>query len=55
MLSNQVREVFTALDDAVAALGALDWERIPALERLDALDRLETARRRQPTTSHDIA
>ena len=55
MLSNQVTEVFASLDAAVEAVGALDWDRIPALERLDALDRLESARRRQTTSSHTIA
>ena len=55
MLSIPVAEAFAALDAAVAAVAALDWDRLPALERLDALDRLETARRRQRTCSHTIA
>lgn len=55
MLSILVAEAFASLDAAVAAVGAIDWDRLPALERLDALDRLETARRRHTTTSHDIA
>ena len=55
MLSIPVAEAFAALDAAVAAVAALDWDRLPALERLDALDRLETAQRRQRTCSHTIA
>jgi hypothetical protein len=55
MLSIPVVEAFAALDAAVAAVAALDWDRLPALERLDALDRLETAQRRQRTCSHTIA
>jgi hypothetical protein len=55
MLSISVAEAFASLDAAVAAVGAIDWDRLPALERLDALDRLETARRCHTTTSHDIA
>lgn len=48
-------EAFSALDAAVEAVSALDWDSIPALERLTALDRLETARRRQTAVSHAIA
>ena len=55
MLSIPVAEAFAALDTAVAAVAALDWDRLPALERLDALDRLETAQRRQGAASHTIA
>jgi hypothetical protein len=54
MLSIPVAEVFASLDAAVAAVGAIDWDRLPALERLDALERLETIRRRHTTCSHDI-
>jgi hypothetical protein len=55
MLSIPVVKAFAVLDAAVAAVAALDWDRLPALERLDALDRLETAQRRQRTCSHTIA
>ncbi|MCX6482248.1 MAG: HNH endonuclease, partial [Mycobacterium sp.] len=54
MLSIPVAEVFASLDAAVAAVGAIDWDRLPALERLDALDRLETIRRHHTTCSHTI-
>ena len=54
MLSIPVAEAFASLDAAVAAVGAIDWDRLPALERLDALDRLETVRRRHSVTCHDI-
>jgi len=55
MLSIPVAEVFASLDAAVAAVAAIDWDRLPALERLDALERLETVRRHHTTTSHTIA
>lgn len=54
MFSIRVAEVFSALDDAVDALVALDWDSIPCTERLAALDRLETARRRQTAASHTV-
>ncbi|MEX1210878.1 MAG: HNH endonuclease signature motif containing protein [Candidatus Nanopelagicales bacterium] len=55
MLSIPVAEAFTALDAAVEAVGGLDWDCLPARERLEALGRLETVRRRQTASSHDIA
>jgi len=51
MLSIPVAEVFASLDAAVAAVGTIDWDRLPALERLDALDRLENIRRHHTTTN----
>lgn len=51
MLSIPVAEAFASLDAAVAAVGAIDWDRLPALERLDALDRLENIRRHHTTTN----
>lgn len=54
MLSNKVAEAFTALDAAVQTVGALDWDALPAKERLEALDRLEVATRRQRASSHSI-
>lgn len=54
MLSNTVSGAFAAAEDAVAALGALDWDGLPARERLEALDRLESVRRRAAACSHDL-
>lgn len=54
MLSNPVREAFAALDAAVNAVGSLDWDRLETRERLEALELLETACRRQHACSHDI-
>lgn len=44
----------SALDAAVEAVGALDWDSLPVLERLEALEHLETARRKQMACSYDI-
>lgn len=46
MLSMPVSEAFAALDAAVQAVGAPDWECLPVRERIEAFDRLETLRRR---------
>lgn len=54
MLSTRSVEVFTALDAAVEALGALDWDGLTTSERLAVLERLETARRRQVALGSDI-
>ena len=54
MLSNPVAEAFAALDAAVQTVGALDWDALPAGERLEALDRLEIATRSQRASSHSI-
>ena len=51
MLSNRVSAAFAAVDAAVAALGALDWDALPIRERLEGLDRLETVRRRTAATA----
>ncbi|WP_293055378.1 DUF222 domain-containing protein, partial [Mycobacterium sp.] len=50
----EVVAAFEALDDAVAAVGALDWAAYDPAVRLRALARLETARRRQSVTGHDL-
>ena len=52
---SSIIDVFTALDVAAQAAGAVDWDALPAPELLDALDRLETVRRRATASSHDIA
>jgi len=54
MLSNPVSAAFVAVDAAVQALGALDWDALPIRERLEALDRLETVRRRTAATALDL-
>ncbi len=54
MLSSRVSEVFAAVDAAVEALGALDWDALPIRERLEALDRLETQRRRTAATALNL-
>lgn len=46
---------FAALDAAVAAVGALDWDALPTRERLQALDRLETVRRRTAAAALEVA
>lgn len=48
-------DVFAALDAAVLAVGGLNWDGLPVGERLDALDRLETVRRRACACSADLA
>ena len=54
MLSNQVSASFAAVEGAVQALGALDWDALPIRERLEALDRLETVRRRTAAAALDL-
>lgn len=51
---SSITEAFAQLDAAVEAVGALDWDSLSTRDRLDALDRLETARRRQFASSHDV-
>lgn len=51
---SSINEAFAQLDAAVEAVGALDWDSLSTRDRLAALDRLETARRRQFASSHDI-
>ncbi len=44
----------SAVDDAVEALRALDWDQLAVRERLGALDRLETVRRKAAACSLDL-
>lgn len=55
MSSNPVADAFAALEGAVEALGALDWDGLPVGEQLGAMDRLETARRRATACAGDLA
>jgi hypothetical protein len=54
MLSIPVSGALAEADAALQALGALDWNALPIRERLEALDRLETVRRRAAATSLDL-
>lgn len=54
MLSNPVSAAFSTVDAAVEALGALDWDVLGVGERLEALDRLEAARRKVAACSLDL-
>jgi hypothetical protein len=55
MSSDSVAVAFTALESAVQALGALEWEKLPAGELLKALARLETSRRQATACAYDLA
>jgi len=50
----EVVAAFDALDEAVAAVGALDVSALDNRVRLRVLERLETARRRQVALSHEV-
>ena len=50
----EVAAAFDALDAAVAAIGELNLDNYQPGVRLHALERLETARRRQMVPSHDL-
>ncbi|MEZ0358397.1 HNH endonuclease signature motif containing protein [Mycobacterium sp. SA01] len=50
---SSISEALDALDAAVELLGAADIEELPAPQRFTALERLETALRRQVAVSHD--
>ena len=54
MFSNAVSEAFAALEGAVEALGAVDWDGLSACELLEAVERLETGRRRATALAHDL-
>jgi hypothetical protein len=54
MFSIPVAEAFDAVDAALEALGALDWDGLPIRERLESLDRLETVRRRAAARSLNL-
>jgi Domain of unknown function (DUF222) len=50
----EVAAAFTALDAAVAGIGELNFDLLEPVVRLRALQRLETARRRQAVLTHDV-
>ena len=52
---SSIAGVFAALDAAVESIGAVDWDGLSARERVTALERLETARRRVTACSHDVS
>jgi hypothetical protein len=54
MFSSRVLAALSAVDDAVEALRALDWDQLAVRERLGALDRLETVRRKAAACSLDL-
>jgi hypothetical protein len=51
---SSMHDVLAALDAAVQAVGGLDWEAVTVRERLGALDRLETMRRRAGAAALDL-
>lgn len=51
---SSMHDVLAALDAAVQAAGGLDWEAVAVRERLGALDRLETMRRRAGAAALDL-
>lgn len=51
---SSIFQQLAALDAAVQAVGALDWDSLPIRGRLEALDRLETIRRRAAAASLDL-
>ena len=53
-MSSIAAEAFAALDAAVQNLGTLIWDDMGIRERLEALDRLETIRRRTAAASLDL-
>ena len=54
MLSTCVTDALGALDRAIDAVSTLDWDALPTRERLEALERLETARRKHAACSLSI-
>ena len=52
---SSIADAFAALDSAVQVIGAVDWDGLPVAERLEALDRLETVRRRACACAGDLA
>jgi hypothetical protein len=51
---SSIPDALVALDAAVQAVGGLDWEAVAVRERLGALDRLETMRRRAGAAALDL-
>jgi hypothetical protein len=52
--ASEVTAAFDALDAAVAGISELNFDACSSVVRLRALERLETARRRQAVSSHDL-
>ena len=52
---SSIEESLTALNAAVDALTAADWDGLPVRDRLEAMERLETVRRLGAARSTDIA
>ncbi len=50
----EVAAAFDTLDNAVAAIGELDFTKLDPVVRLRALERMETARRLQAVVGHDV-
>jgi hypothetical protein len=55
MSSTPVSDAFSALESAVQILGALDWRALPPGDLLEALARLESARRQTTACAYDVA
>ena len=55
MSSSDAAEAFSALDAGVAAVGALNFDAMPVRQRLELMERLETARRRAGACATEIA
>jgi hypothetical protein len=51
---SSISDALATLDAAVQAVGGLDWEAVAVRERLGALDRLETMRRRAGAAALDL-
>mgnify|MGYP002737478117 CR=1 FL=1 len=51
---SSITDALAAQDSAVEGLGGLNWDAAPIRERLEALDRLETIRRRAAAASLDL-
>jgi hypothetical protein len=51
---SSICDALVALDAAAQAVGGLDWEAVAVRERLEALDRLETVRRRAGAAALDL-
>lgn len=51
---SSISDALAALDAAVQAVGGLDWEAVAVRERLEALNRLETVRRRAGAPALDL-
>ncbi len=52
---SSIADVFSGLETAVEAVGAVDWDALGVAELLECLDRLETVRRRARACAYDGA